>query len=58
MGETQIVRNIVNDENINQQQNSNNNNRSELPQIEGLTEDQVWEELIIFKIYYLKGSRI
>ena len=42
MGETQIVRNIVNDENINQQQNSNNN-RSELPQIEGLTEDQVWE---------------
>nr|CAD2126650.1 unnamed protein product [Meloidogyne enterolobii] len=55
MGETQIVRNIVNDENINQQQNSNNN-RSELPQIEGLTEDQVAEFKEAFELFDKDGD--
>ncbi|KAL7076621.1 hypothetical protein ACQ4LE_004127 [Meloidogyne hapla] len=54
MGETQIVRNIVNDENINQQ-NSNNNNR-ELPQIEGLTEDQVAEFKEAFELFDKNGD--
>ncbi|CAK5034968.1 unnamed protein product [Meloidogyne enterolobii] len=55
MGETQIVRNIVNDENINQQQNSNNI-RSELPQIEGLTEDQVAEFKEAFELFDKDGD--
>ncbi|CAK5045218.1 unnamed protein product [Meloidogyne enterolobii] len=55
MGETQIVRNIVNDENINQQQNSNND-RSELPQIEGLTEDQVAEFKEAFELFDKDGD--